>query len=85
MAQQAKASARSWTSFLTSTAIIGLLVLVPIAILFLAVMEIYGLLDEAANFAELALPFPAIVNGAIFIVLGVLAVFAICFNEVCTP
>ena len=79
MAQQSIANSRSWTSFLTSTAIIGLLVLVPIAILFLAVMEIYGLLDDAANFAELTLPFPAIVNGAIFIILGVLAVFALCF------
>ena len=79
MAQHARESTRSWTSFLTSTAIIGLLVLVPIAILFLAVMEIYGLLDDAANFAELTLPFPAIVNGAIFIALGVLAVFGLCF------
>jgi uncharacterized membrane protein len=79
MVQQAKASESTWTSFLTSTAIIGLLVLVPIAILFLAVMEIYGLLDDAANFAELTLPFPAILNGAIFIAMGVLAVFALCF------
>jgi uncharacterized membrane protein len=79
MVQQAKASESTWTSFLTATAIIGLLVLVPIAILFLAVMEIYGLLDDAANFAALTLPFPAIVNGAIFLALGALAVFAICF------
>lgn len=79
MAKQVKTGARSWTSFLTSTAIIGLLVLVPIAILYLAVMEIYGLLDDAANFAELTLPFPAMVNGAIFVVFGVLTVFALCF------
>ena len=79
MAQKTVVSERTWTSFLTSTAIIGLLVLVPIAILFLASMEIYGLLDDAANFAELTLPFPAIFNGAIFIILAVLAVFTSCF------
>ena len=79
MAQQAKASERTWTDFLTSTAIIGLLVLVPIAILFLAVMEIYGLLDDVADFANLTLPFPAIINGAILVLLGVFAIFALCF------
>jgi hypothetical protein len=54
----------------------GLVVLVPLAILFLAAMEVYGLLDDMANFAEFALPFPGVVNAAIFIVLAVLAVFA---------
>jgi uncharacterized membrane protein len=79
MAEQTNTSTKSWTSFLTSNAVIGLLVLVPIAILFLVVMQIYGLLDEAANFAELSLPFPSFVNGAIFVVLCALAVFALCF------
>ena len=69
----------SWKSFLASTAVMGLVVLVPLAILFLVVMEIYGLLDEMAIFAELALPFPGIINAVILVVLGVLAVFAACF------
>ena len=79
MAQQANTSANSWKSFVASTAVMGLVVLVPLAILFLAVIEIYDLLDEMANFAELALPFPGIINAAILVVLGVLAVFAVCF------
>lgn len=66
-------------AFLTSTAIMGLVVLIPLAILFLVVMEIYSLLDDMAIFAELALPFPGIVNAAILVVLGVLAVFTACF------
>jgi uncharacterized membrane protein len=70
---------KSWKSFVTSTALIGLVVLVPIAILFLAVVEVYGLLDDAAGFAALTLPFPAFVNGAIFVALAVLAFFAVCF------
>ena len=69
----------SWKSFLTSTAVMGVVVLVPLAILFLAVIEIYGMLDDIGNFAELTLPFPDIVNAVIFVALGVLAVFFACF------
>jgi uncharacterized membrane protein len=69
----------SWKSFLTSTAVLGVVVLVPLAILFLAVTEIYGMLDDIGNFADLTLPFPDVINAVIFVVLGVLAVFFACF------
>ena len=70
---------KSWKSFLTSTAVTGLLVLIPLAILFLAVMEIYGLLEDVSDITDLQLPFPAFVNVFIFFALGALAVFAACF------
>lgn len=66
------------TSFLTSTALSGLLVLLPLAILFIAGMEIYGLLEETAAFAALELPFPASVNALIFIALLLLGLFLLC-------
>ena len=78
MAQQANTVVRPWKSFLISTAVMGLVVLVPLAILFLVAVEVYGLLDDMANFADFALPFPGVVNSAIFVVLAVLAVFAVC-------
>jgi uncharacterized membrane protein len=65
-------------SYLLSTAIMGLVVIIPLAILFLVVVEIYGLLDEVAFLAELKLPFPGLVNAGIIILLGVLAVFTVC-------
>ena len=70
---------KSWTSFVTSTAIVGVVLLVPLAILFLAVMQIYGLLEDVAIVADLDLPFPAFINAAIFVALGGLAIFAGCF------
>ena len=79
MATQMNKKAGSWKSFLTSTAVMGVVVLVPLAILFLVVFEIYGILDDIGNFAELTLPFPSIINAVIFLVLGVLAVFLACF------
>jgi uncharacterized membrane protein len=57
----------------------GLVVLVPLSILFLAVMEAYGLLEDMSDIAELQLPFPAFVNTLVFFALGALAVFAACF------
>ena len=78
MTQQANTVVRPWKSFLMSTAVMGLVVLVPLAILFLAAMEVYGLLDDMANFADFAFPFPCFVNAARFVVLAVLAVFAVC-------
>ena len=74
-----KQNISSWKSFLTSTAVMGVVVLVPLAILFLAVTEIYGMLDDLGNFADLTLPFPGVINAVIFVVLGVLAVFFACF------
>ncbi|MEH6569174.1 MAG: hypothetical protein V7709_08870 [Halioglobus sp.] len=65
-------------SRITSKALAGLILLVPLAILFIATMEIYGLLEDMAAFAALELPFPPIINALIFILLGVLAVFAAC-------
>jgi uncharacterized membrane protein len=65
-------------SYLISTAVTGLVVIVPLAILFLAAMEIYGLLDEVAFFAQLELPFPGFVNAGIVVLIGVLAVFTVC-------
>ncbi len=65
-------------SALISKALAGLVILVPLAILFLAVMEVYGLLEDMAAFAKLELPFPPIINGLIFIALGILAIFAVC-------
>ena len=79
MEQQVNIHGKSWKTFFTSTAITGLVVLMPLAIMFLVVMEIYSLLDDVAIIAELALPFPGIVNAVIFAFLGVLAVFAACF------
>jgi uncharacterized membrane protein len=66
-------------STITSKALAGLIILVPLAILFLAAMEVYGLLEDTAAFANLELPFPVIINALIFIALAALAVFAACF------
>ena len=66
-------------SYLISTAVTGLVVIVPLAILFLATVEIYNLLDDVAFIAELTLPFPGIVNAIIIVLAGALAVFAVCF------
>ena len=65
-------------STIISRALAGLILIVPLAILFLAIMEIHGLLEDMAAFAELELPFPAIVNALIFILMGVAAVFILC-------
>ena len=75
MARQMNVNVSSWKSFLISTAVIGVVVLVPLAILFLAVIEIYDMLGDIGNFAKLTLPFPNIINAVILVVFGVLAVF----------
>jgi uncharacterized membrane protein len=61
-----------------STALAGLIMLVPLAILFLAGLEVYGLLEDMAAFTQLQLPFPAVVNALIFIVAAVAALFTAC-------
>ena len=65
-------------SAITSKALAGLIIIVPLAILFIAAMEVYGLLEDMATFAALELAFPPIVNALIFVALGILAVFSIC-------
>jgi len=65
-------------AFLVSKALAGLVILVPLAILFLAVTEVYALLEQIAAFAALQLPFPPVVNAVIFIALNILAVFILC-------
>lgn len=69
---------KQWGSYLVSNAISGLLVLVPLAILFLAVIQIWELLEEMAAFAELDLPFPPVVNALIYLALILAAIFLIC-------
>lgn len=62
----------------TATAFAGLIVLLPLAILVIAGLEVYALLEETAAFARLELPFPAIVNALIYIFLVLSVIFAIC-------
>ncbi|MEH6584694.1 MAG: hypothetical protein V7754_22390, partial [Halioglobus sp.] len=61
-----------------SKALAGLIVLVPLAILFLACMQIYGLLEDVAAFARLELPFPPVINALIYVTVAVAALFASC-------
>jgi uncharacterized membrane protein len=70
----------NFVSKVISRALQGLIILVPLAIIFVAVMEIYGLLEDTAAFAALDFPFPAIVNGLIFIALGAAATFLVCLT-----
>lgn len=63
---------------LTSHAFAGLLVILPLAILFIAVVEIYDLLEETAAFAQLALPFPGFINAIIYLVAVLAALFILC-------
>ncbi|MEH6585817.1 MAG: hypothetical protein V7720_04620 [Halioglobus sp.] len=65
-------------SRITSKTLAGLILLVPLAILFIAAIQIYELLEDMAAFAALELPFPPVINALIFILLGVLAAFAAC-------
>ncbi len=69
---------QSLGSRIISKALAGLVLIVPLAILFIAAMQIYDLLEDTAAFAALELPFPPIINALIFISLGILAVFALC-------
>ena len=65
-------------SSMITTALSGLLILVPLAILFLAVMQIWELLEDMAAFAALDLPFPAVVNALIYLGLILAAIFILC-------
>jgi uncharacterized membrane protein len=65
-------------SKLTSHAFAGLLVILPLAILFIAGVEIYDLLEETAAFAQLELPFPRFINALIYIALLSAALFFLC-------
>lgn len=56
-----------FSSFLVSAAVAGALAILPLAILFLAAMEIYGLLKETATLAQLELPFPSFINAIIYL------------------
>lgn len=69
----------SVASKITAKAITGLVLLVPLAILFIAAVEVYDLLENIAAFAALELPFPPIINALIFVLLGALSVFSICY------
>ena len=60
------------------TAFAGLLVVLPLTILFLAVMEVYDLLEETAAFAQLDLPFPGFINAIIYLAAVLAALFIIC-------
>ena len=66
------------TSTVIGKALAGLLVLLPLAILGLAAMEIWGLLETTAAFAALELPFPPVVNALIYIAVAALAIFLTC-------
>ncbi len=63
---------------LTSVSLSGLLLLLPVSILFLVCAELWGILEEVAYFSELDLPFPAVVNALIFIALALAAGFLLC-------
>ena len=65
-------------SALVPAAFSGLLLVIPLAILFLAVMEVYDLLKETAAFARLDLPFPDVINAVIYIVLVLAVLFSFC-------
>ena len=65
-------------SSMITTALSGLLILVPLAILFLAVMQIWELLEDMAALAALDLPFPAVVNALIYLGLILAAIFILC-------
>ena len=68
----------SLASKVTSKALAGLIILVPLGILALVALQVYDLLEDTAAFAALELPFPPIVNALIFIAVGIFAVFAVC-------
>jgi len=63
---------------ITGTALAGLVVLLPLAILFIAIAEIWDMLEGMAAISELQLPFPRIVNALIIIALIALGVFLVC-------
>ena len=63
---------------LLPTALSGLLVILPLAILFLVVMEVYELLEDTATFARLDLPFPGFINALIYIATVIAALFLLC-------
>ena len=62
----------------TANAFSGFLVILPLAILLIAGLEVYDLLEETAAFAELQLPCPGFINALIYIGLVLAAIFAIC-------
>ncbi|MEH6590649.1 MAG: DUF502 domain-containing protein [Halioglobus sp.] len=65
-------------SNIIAKALAGLIVLVPMAILAIAGIQIYGLLEDMAAFAEIGLPFPPIINALIFIGIAAIAMFLLC-------
>lgn len=65
-------------SALITKSLAGLIVLVPIAILTLAALEIYDLLEDMAVIQGIQLPFPPAVNALIFIALGLLGLLLTC-------
>lgn len=65
-------------SSLSARAFAGLLVLLPLAIIFLAVMEIHDLLEETAAFAQLDLPFPGFINALIYLAAVLAGLFLFC-------
>jgi len=64
--------------FLIRTALAGLVLIIPIAVIFLAVMEIWDLLEEMTALGGMHLPFPPVINGLIYAAIILLSVFAIC-------
>ena len=69
-----KQSSRS----IPSLALTGLLVVMPLGIIFVILVEVYGLLEETAAFARLELPFPGFVNALIYIAGLLIALGMVC-------
>lgn len=68
----------TFAPFLIRTALSGLVVIIPFAILFLAIMQIWEMLEEMTALGGMHLPFPPVINGLIYAVVIVLALIALC-------
>lgn len=64
--------------YLIRTALSGLVLIIPLAVLFLAVMQVWEMLEEMTAFSGLHLPFPPVINGLIYAIVIVLALFVVC-------
>lgn len=68
----------TFAPFLIRTALSGLVVIIPFAILFLAIMQIWEMLEEMTALGGMHLPFPPVINGLIYAIVIVLALFVVC-------
>ncbi len=69
---------QSLSSSMSSLALTGLLVLMPLGIIFLILVEVYQLLEETAAFAQLELPFPGFVNALLYIAALLAGLYLLC-------